>query len=77
MKQLHNGYKPGLAIIQVGERQDSNVYVRQKMKAAEDIGIDAKRYHLPKTSNQIEVGTYSVSKTFHYCLQSFFLGWFC
>lgn len=55
MTTNHNGFKPGLAVIQVGDRQDSNVYVRMKMKAAEDIGIKATRFNLPKSTHQHQV----------------------
>lgn len=40
-------FKPGLAIVQVGNRSDSNVYIRMKIKAAEEIGIQAKHLQLP------------------------------
>ena len=40
--------RPGLAIVQVGGREDSNVYIRMKLKAAEEIGIDAKHVKLER-----------------------------
>nr|CAD7402993.1 unnamed protein product [Timema cristinae] len=43
------GLKPGLAIVQVGGREDSNVYIRMKIKAASDIGIEAHHLKLPRT----------------------------
>ena len=39
---------PGLVIVQVGDRSDSNVYIRQKLKAAEEIGINASHLKLPR-----------------------------
>ena len=39
---------PGLVIVQVGDRSDSNVYIRQKLKAAEEIGISASHLKLPR-----------------------------
>jgi 5,10-methylene-tetrahydrofolate dehydrogenase/methenyl tetrahydrofolate cyclohydrolase len=33
---------------QVGDRKDSDVYIRQKQKAAADIGINAQLLKLPK-----------------------------
>ena len=39
---------PGLVIVQVGDRSDSNVYIRQKLKAAEEIGIAASHLKLPR-----------------------------
>jgi methylenetetrahydrofolate dehydrogenase (NADP+) / methenyltetrahydrofolate cyclohydrolase / formyltetrahydrofolate synthetase len=39
-KQARNSrYKPGLVIIQVGDRSDSSTYVRMKLKAAEEANI--------------------------------------
>lgn len=58
IKELKNQFAeftPGLAIIQVGGREDSNVYIRMKMKAAEEIGIRAFHIVLPSTTTQAEV----------------------
>jgi methylenetetrahydrofolate dehydrogenase (NADP+)/methenyltetrahydrofolate cyclohydrolase/formyltetrahydrofolate synthetase len=49
------GYRPGLAIVQVGGREDSNVYIRMKIKAATDIGIDAKHHKHPKSITEAEL----------------------
>lgn len=38
LKKLEN--KPCLAIVQVGDREDSNVYIRQKQKFGEEIGVE-------------------------------------
>ncbi len=46
------GLQPGLAIVQVGRREDSNVYIRMKLKAAEDIGIRAVHQQLPRLDIQ-------------------------
>lgn len=51
------GFKPGLAIVQVGGREDSNVYIRMKMKAAIQIGIEATHIKLPRTITEAEVIT--------------------
>lgn len=48
-------FRPGLAIVQVGGREDSNVYIRMKLKAATEIGIVAKHHKLPASITQIEV----------------------
>lgn len=53
-KQLP-GFRPGLAIVQVGGREDSNVYIRMKMKAATEIGIKAEHIQLPKTITEAEL----------------------
>ncbi|CAI2183120.1 4892_t:CDS:10 [Funneliformis geosporum] len=39
LKQKYSNFKPHLAIIQVGEREDSTVYIRQKERAANEAGI--------------------------------------
>ncbi|CAB0035950.1 unnamed protein product [Trichogramma brassicae] len=48
-------YLPSLAIVQVGNREDSNVYIRMKMKAATDIGIKATHLKLPNTTTEHEL----------------------
>ncbi|XP_039263410.2 C-1-tetrahydrofolate synthase, cytoplasmic-like [Styela clava] len=45
------GFRPGLAIVQVGHREDSNVYIRMKLKAAQEIGIHAQHVQLPGSTN--------------------------
>jgi methylenetetrahydrofolate dehydrogenase (NADP+)/methenyltetrahydrofolate cyclohydrolase/formyltetrahydrofolate synthetase len=49
------GFQPGLAIVQVGGREDSNVYIRMKLKAAEGIGIAATHHKLPRTITETEL----------------------
>lgn len=49
------GFKPGLAIVQVGGREDSNVYIRMKIKAASQIGIEATHIKLPRTITEAEL----------------------
>jgi methylenetetrahydrofolate dehydrogenase (NADP+) / methenyltetrahydrofolate cyclohydrolase / formyltetrahydrofolate synthetase len=51
------GFRPGLAIVQVGGREDSNVYIRMKLKAATEIGILAEHIQLPKTITEMELLT--------------------
>lgn len=48
---------PGLAIVQVGGRDDSNVYIRMKIRAAAEIGINAQHVQLPRTISQNELLT--------------------
>lgn len=55
MKQKLSGWTPGLAIVQVGDREDSNVYIRMKIKAASEIGIDARHVRYPGTITEIEL----------------------
>jgi len=42
-------FEPGLAIVQVGNREDSNVYIKMKLKAAAQIGIQVTRIKLPSS----------------------------
>lgn len=51
-------FQPRLAIVQVGGREDSNVYIRMKLKAAERIGITADHVRLPRDITEAEVHTY-------------------
>ena len=44
-----------LSILKVGGREDSNVYIRMKLKAAEEIGIKAEHINLPRTVTQPEL----------------------
>lgn len=39
IQSQHPHYAPCLAVVQVGEKEDSSVYVRMKEKAAQEIGI--------------------------------------
>lgn len=47
--------KPQLAIIQVGSRDDSNVYIKNKIKFAEEAGVLATHHKLPKSTTQEQV----------------------
>jgi len=49
------GAIPGLAIVQVGNREDSNVYVRTKLKFAKQLGMNAEIVKLPDTSTEQKV----------------------
>uniref|UniRef100_A0A0N8EMW6 C-1-tetrahydrofolate synthase, cytoplasmic n=3 Tax=Daphnia magna TaxID=35525 RepID=A0A0N8EMW6_9CRUS len=55
LKVQNSGLIPQLAIVQVGAREDSNVYVKMKLKAAKNIGIIAKHIVLPSSTNEIEL----------------------
>jgi len=52
LQALVPGYAPGLTIVQVGDREDSNVYIRGKLKAAEEVGIVAQLVKLPNTTSE-------------------------
>jgi len=43
----------------VGDREDSNVYIRMKMKTAEEIGIKASNIRLPSCTTEQEVDVHS------------------
>ncbi len=45
--------KPVLAVIQVGDNPASQVYVRNKHKAATEIGMDCRVFHLPETADEV------------------------
>ncbi|XP_014475137.1 PREDICTED: C-1-tetrahydrofolate synthase, cytoplasmic isoform X2 [Dinoponera quadriceps] len=55
LKEKLSGFAPGLAIVQVGGREDSNVYIKMKIKAAADIGIVAQHVKLPNTITELEL----------------------
>lgn len=46
---------PQLAIVQVGGREDSNVYIRMKKNFAESVGAKSVHIQLPNTITQVEV----------------------
>jgi methylenetetrahydrofolate dehydrogenase (NADP+) / methenyltetrahydrofolate cyclohydrolase len=47
--------KPGLATVLVGERPDSQQYVRTKQKTCAELGMESFGYHLEATATQEEV----------------------
>src|SRR5262249_38254012 len=47
--------KPGLAAVLVGDNPASQVYVRNKRKACEKVGIESWLHELPKTTSQAEL----------------------
>uniref|UniRef100_A0A7N9APP0 C-1-tetrahydrofolate synthase, cytoplasmic n=1 Tax=Mastacembelus armatus TaxID=205130 RepID=A0A7N9APP0_9TELE len=55
MKLQDPNFRPGLVVLQVGDRDDSNLYISMKMKAAAEIGINATHLRLPKTATEDEV----------------------
>lgn len=52
---VHHTQVPGLAVVIVGERKDSQTYVRMKRKACEEVGIASFGADLPDTATQQEV----------------------
>ncbi|GAB4818928.1 hypothetical protein N2152v2_005974 [Parachlorella kessleri] len=53
--QQKYGKTPGLAVVLVGERKDSQTYVRNKKKACEEVGIKSFGTDLPETASEEEV----------------------
>lgn len=52
-----SSFLPHLAVLQVGGRQDSSLYVKMKQKAAESIGIKFSLFKLDETASQSQVMT--------------------
>ena len=48
-------FRPNLVIVQVGDRADSNVYVKAKIKAAHEAGVNAQHLRLARYSNRNQV----------------------
>jgi len=48
-------FKPGLTIVQANNEADSNVYIRMKMKAAAEIGINANHLKLDTSVTQADI----------------------
>lgn len=49
------GITPGLAVVLVGENSASKVYVKNKQKACENVGIYSEEHKLPETAAQEEL----------------------
>ncbi len=54
-KLVQSGRKPGLAVILVGEDPASQVYVRNKIRACERVGIESLEFRLPASTSQDEL----------------------
>ena len=50
-----HGKEIGLAVVLVGDNQASQVYVRNKIKACEEVGIKSFAYYLPADTSQKEL----------------------
>jgi len=55
MKTIANGNTPGLAVVLVGERKDSQSYVRSKKKMCAEVGIRSEGTDLPEDAKEEEV----------------------
>ena len=47
-----NGINPKLAVIMVGNNSASQIYVRNKSRACDEVGIEFEEYLLPATTEQ-------------------------
>ncbi|MBF0609724.1 MAG: bifunctional methylenetetrahydrofolate dehydrogenase/methenyltetrahydrofolate cyclohydrolase FolD [Magnetococcales bacterium] len=54
LKENHNIH-PGLAVIQVGEDPASKVYVRNKRRACEEVGVASFAHDLPATTSEAQL----------------------
>ena len=52
---LERGRRPGLAVIRVGDDPASIVYVRNKMRACDEVGFSSATYVLPENSTEEQV----------------------
>ncbi|XP_066282491.1 C-1-tetrahydrofolate synthase, cytoplasmic-like, partial [Branchiostoma lanceolatum] len=57
MQEEVPGYRPGLAVVQVGNDEASNVYIRMKMRAAEEAGMNGRHIKMPQDTTQNELVT--------------------
>ena len=48
-------FRPGLRVVRVGEDPASGVYVRNKDKAAQEVGFDSATIHLPEATTEAEL----------------------
>lgn len=53
--KAQTGKAPGLAVVLVGQRKDSQTYVRSKKKGCEEVGIVSFGTDLPDTASEAEV----------------------
>jgi methylenetetrahydrofolate dehydrogenase (NADP+)/methenyltetrahydrofolate cyclohydrolase len=49
------GARPNLAIVLIGEREDSELYVRLKEQEAKKVGIDTHLYRCPENISELEI----------------------
>src|SRR3984957_3783970 len=54
-QRINPRFKPGLKILQIGERPDSSTFVRMKLKAAEEADIACELVHLPSSITEPEL----------------------
>lgn len=52
---IQNGFQPGLSVVVVGDDAASQVYVRNKERACEKLGIHSIKHQLPSSTTQAEL----------------------
>ncbi|VDN57671.1 unnamed protein product [Dracunculus medinensis] len=57
LKQKHSDFNSKLAIIQVGNRSDSNVYIKNKLKKAREVGMETELFKLNEEIDQEELAS--------------------
>lgn len=55
VEKLPSSLRPGLAAVLVGENPASKIYVRNKRKACEEVGIYSEEHALPETTSEAEL----------------------
>ncbi|GFT13782.1 c-1-tetrahydrofolate synthase, cytoplasmic [Nephila pilipes] len=55
LKEKNPDFEPVLAIVQVGAREDSNVYIRMKKKVAAEVGVTTKHVQLLRSLSESEI----------------------
>ncbi|MCV3733662.1 bifunctional 5,10-methylenetetrahydrofolate dehydrogenase/5,10-methenyltetrahydrofolate cyclohydrolase [Mycoplasma enhydrae] len=55
LKKLALNNMPILGILQVGDLEESNIYIKHKLKAAHELGISTEFIKLSKRSTQVEI----------------------
>ena len=65
LQQRQKGFRAGFAVVQVGNREDSNVYIRHKVAAAEEIGIQARIVRLDSSTTERQVSLILLSFSSH------------
>lgn len=55
VREQHAGFTPRLVILQVGDREDSNVYIRMKMKAGAEAGVDVQHKKLSCDTSEYQL----------------------
>ncbi|XP_067943471.1 C-1-tetrahydrofolate synthase, cytoplasmic-like [Watersipora subatra] len=55
VKEKYPKFNPTLAIVQVGDLAESNIYIKKKIEAGKNVGIRVECVKLPKSATQLQV----------------------